>query len=571
MRGQAKLRKALPEASWIAGRQTLLRYHPFIFLLILLAPIPAAGQTGSGNAAEFISQNLPVSLAVGERAQVSLTVRNSGSSTWTPAAGYKLGSQNPQDNSLWTGGTRLYLAADEAVAPGEEKIFTFFIQAPDLPGTYAFQWRMVQEGVEWFGSPSPTRQIRVTQPTAAPPDQSDPQPSFPIRAAFYYPWFPSTWDHPQRTPFTRYRPTLGFYRSDDAAILRRHLSAMQYGRIEAGIASWWGRGSYTDQRFAQLLAETAGRTFRWAIYYEPEGTEDPSAASLRADLAYLAEKYSADPSYLRVGGRFVVFVYGGDESCEMAARWKAANTVGAYLVLKVFAGYAGCPDQPDGWHQYGPDTRRDAQGSYSFSISPGFWLATDAAPRLARDLESWAAAVRAMSGSPARFHLIISFNEWGEGTAIESAEEWASASGFGQYLDLLAANGVLAATQQSPPPTLTRPSPSATPGQPPGTPDGSSVTATETPLPAASPVSPGAITPLTLETGLPTSGVVEADQEGMVEADQDGVAADPATARPLASFLTSQAPSPASHKFRTGLQAIKHKALRQAITSASGR
>jgi hypothetical protein len=36
------------------------------------------------------------------------------------------------------------------------------------------------------------------------------------------------------------------------------------------------------------------------------------------------------------------------------------------------------------------------------------------------------------------WQLVISFNEWGENTATESAEEWASPSGHGQYLDVLA-------------------------------------------------------------------------------------------------------------------------------------
>jgi hypothetical protein len=42
-----------------------------------------------------------------------------------------------------------------------------------------------------------------------------------------------------------------------------------------------------------------------------------------------------------------------------------------------------------------------------------------------------------MKASQARFQLITSFNEWGEGTSVESAEEWATASGYGTYLDIL--------------------------------------------------------------------------------------------------------------------------------------
>jgi hypothetical protein len=42
-----------------------------------------------------------------------------------------------------------------------------------------------------------------------------------------------------------------------------------------------------------------------------------------------------------------------------------------------------------------------------------------------------------MVASGANYQLIISLNEWGEGTAVESAQEWASPSGYGVYLDAL--------------------------------------------------------------------------------------------------------------------------------------
>ena len=43
------------------------------------------------------------------------------------------------------------------------------------------------------------------------------------------------------------------------------------------------------------------------------------------------------------------------------------------------------------------------------------------------------------SGEP--WQLVTTFNEWGEGTSVESAVEWASASGYGQYMDVLHNNG----------------------------------------------------------------------------------------------------------------------------------
>jgi hypothetical protein len=50
---------------------------------------------------------------------------------------------------------------------------------------------------------------------------------------------------------------------------------------------------------------------------------------------------------------------------------------------------------------------------------------------------AWETAAKDMVASRARFQLVTTFNEWGEGTAVESARQWQSASGFGTYLDTL--------------------------------------------------------------------------------------------------------------------------------------
>jgi hypothetical protein len=46
-----------------------------------------------------------------------------------------------------------------------------------------------------------------------------------------------------------------------------------------------------------------------------------------------------------------------------------------------------------------------------------------------------------MAASGDNWQLITSFNEWGEGTAVESATQWATPSGEGAYLDALHAIG----------------------------------------------------------------------------------------------------------------------------------
>ncbi|MDD1653081.1 MAG: hypothetical protein LUQ64_00905, partial [Methanomicrobiales archaeon] len=77
-------------------------------------------------------------------------------------------SQNPQDNRIWLGTTnRVNLADGDAIAPGQEKTFTFTVTAPSSAGTYRFQWQMLREMVAWFGDKSPDTSIQVLPKTAA--------------------------------------------------------------------------------------------------------------------------------------------------------------------------------------------------------------------------------------------------------------------------------------------------------------------------------------------------------------------------------------------------------------------
>ncbi|HEY9664159.1 MAG TPA: metallophosphoesterase, partial [Allocoleopsis sp.] len=115
-----------------------------------------------------------------------------------------------------------------------------------------------------------------------------------------------------------------------------------------------------------------------------------------------------------------------------------------------------------GWHQYGPNVREDQQSLYSFTIAPGFYHATAASPLLTRDPSLWDDNVRDMVSSNAQWQLVVSFNEWGEGTAVENATDypnfengWDSSSGYGFYLDCLHTNGVNCGGGPIPTPTST--------------------------------------------------------------------------------------------------------------------
>jgi len=122
-------------------------------------PTPTPPGGSNSNNAVFISQSVPSGMEAGQTYTVSVTMQNTGSTTWTNDANYRLGSQNPQDNTTW-GFNRVFLPA--VVAPGVQVTFTFNVIAPTTPSTYNFQWRMVQDAVEWFGDYTPNVLVSVS-------------------------------------------------------------------------------------------------------------------------------------------------------------------------------------------------------------------------------------------------------------------------------------------------------------------------------------------------------------------------------------------------------------------------
>jgi hypothetical protein len=113
------------------------------------------------NGAAFVSQDVPRSMAANGTYTAKVKMRNVGTGDWSRTTNHKLGTQAPQDNTVWTGGNRVWLPSGVTVTPGQDYEFSFTITAPATPGLYQFQWRMVQESVEWFGEFSPLVGISV--------------------------------------------------------------------------------------------------------------------------------------------------------------------------------------------------------------------------------------------------------------------------------------------------------------------------------------------------------------------------------------------------------------------------
>ncbi|MCU0693943.1 MAG: hypothetical protein MUF54_21345 [Polyangiaceae bacterium] len=265
--------------------------------------------------------------------------------------------------------------------------------------------------------------------------------TFPIRATFYYPWYPETWTVNGRHVF--YHPVLGYYNTADVNVIDKHIRMMDYAKIQVAIISWWGRESVNEGRIPLLLERTIalGSPLKWAFYYEDEMFSNPSAAVISADIDYLKQTYGSSNAIARINGKPVLFVY-NEGGCSIVDRWSKTSWRNWYVNMKVFGGFENCANQPDIWHQYGPDSAAQRHGGKSYVISPGFWKADKYAPDLARSVPRFYQNVRDMVASGEPWQLITTFNEWGEGTAVEPASEWKSSSGYGQYLDALHTDGV---------------------------------------------------------------------------------------------------------------------------------
>ena len=114
------------------------------------------------NDARFVSQSVPLTFEPGVSYNISVTFKNTGTTTWTSDELYRLGTQSPQDNTIWVNSNRVELPHD--VPPGEEVTFNITITAPVETGIYILQWRMVQDAVEWFGQMSDPAYFVATPP-----------------------------------------------------------------------------------------------------------------------------------------------------------------------------------------------------------------------------------------------------------------------------------------------------------------------------------------------------------------------------------------------------------------------
>lgn len=106
-------------------------------------------------AASIIQSSIPTQMVSGSQYSVSITVKNTGTESWTAAKGFRLVplKNNPFTKAIGN------LGSAETIKPGASKKFTFTLTGPSAAASYTAGWRM-NKGSEAFGS-SVSKVIKV--------------------------------------------------------------------------------------------------------------------------------------------------------------------------------------------------------------------------------------------------------------------------------------------------------------------------------------------------------------------------------------------------------------------------
>ena len=120
--------------------------------------------TGSNSAvnAELVSETIPSTMNTGQSYPVSITMKNTGTTTWNEASMVRLGAlDDASGDAARFGLVRIKIPAGTSVSPGSQYTFSFTMKAPSAAGSYTPKYQMVWDGHQWFGS-QVSKSLQVT-------------------------------------------------------------------------------------------------------------------------------------------------------------------------------------------------------------------------------------------------------------------------------------------------------------------------------------------------------------------------------------------------------------------------
>lgn len=241
-------------------------------------------------------------------------------------------------------------------------------------------------------------------------------------------------------------PDPDVYDSNSPDVIRRHLALCEEMGIDALIATWWGINDFHDKAFKVAIAEANKTKTQLTVYYEV--IRQGSVDSAVRDFLYILDNYAAEPAFLKVDGKPVIFVYGRAMGQLGAGDWEEVLKQVKAKHDALFIADTGSKeliDIFDGGHTYNPvgavargdnmeknyarlvKTCRKAGKIACATVIPGYddsnigrarvIVAERREGKLYKEL--WQAAMKAQPD----WLLITSFNEWHEGSEIEPSKE----------------------------------------------------------------------------------------------------------------------------------------------------
>ncbi len=273
--------------------------------------------------------------------------------------------------------------------------------------------------------------------------------------AFYYGWY-GAGDH-RTLDDAPDKPVGGPYDSLDPATIERHISQARSAGLTGLIASWWGQDDRTDQQLPKLLDAAQKAGLHVCAYVE----QGQSPEHLAADILYLHQAYGQHAAWLRLDDKPVLFLYDRVLQTLGLDGWQKARALIEARAPKALAFIAtgNGPKQIaerapffDGVHIYDMPFylaqehlfdlfwpadfyRRWVKAQKGLrlttaTVMPGYNDSKVAGRPLPRPLvdrkggqtfrDLWNAAI----GAHPDWILIVSFNEWHEGSEIEPSQPY---------------------------------------------------------------------------------------------------------------------------------------------------
>lgn len=282
----------------------------------------------------------------------------------------------------------------------------------------------------------------------------------PMVLAFYYPWYGNPmcssgmefhWEDVtyQDIGTSRYYPLLGPYDSQDERLIEAHIKLAKASGIDGFISSWWGIDTFEDRSLKRIMNIANGLGFSITIYYESVREMDQN--QVVSELSYVLRNYANEPSFLKIEGRPVIFLYAIQAYYRDARFWQqvvgrvkeSTNTDVLFIADTTDVSFRNVFDA---FHKYIPiwgngthvwetlyenaDKAREARFHGRISVTtvypgnddrkvrkPGTYFDREDGGRYD---STWISAI----DSYPDMVLICSWNEWHEGTNIEQAREF---------------------------------------------------------------------------------------------------------------------------------------------------